>query len=272
MNRGLQLIRMAAGARREDDLDLDPDAAAYITAVETADGQALEAGVKAAINSFVVGCKADEIWTAIKTSCILAGARTLAGALTPLAGSAPTNTSGNFVADDYSRTGGLKGNRADKSLNTNIKANTYGTTNHHLAVYTTAANSVADETAFYAGGVVSFFIGHHVGITSSDHFYRSWRSAGTMGPASSTTGFFGLRRNNSTDFQWRGETTTGTVTSDSDNASTDIYLFARQRDGTGLTNFTDARISFYSAGDSLDLSLLRSRVGTLITGINTALS
>jgi len=77
----------------------DADAAAYITAVETADGQALEENVKLAINSFVVGCKADGVWSAIKASCILAGARTLNGALTPLVGTAPTNANFSGEAD-----------------------------------------------------------------------------------------------------------------------------------------------------------------------------
>jgi len=54
----------------------DTDAQAYITAVETADSASLETGVKDAINSFVVYCKAQGIWTAINASCILAGART----------------------------------------------------------------------------------------------------------------------------------------------------------------------------------------------------
>jgi hypothetical protein len=67
---------------------LDADAAAYIAAVEAADGQALEAGVRWNIDQFVRGCKADGIWTAIKASCILSGARTLSGALVPLVGSA----------------------------------------------------------------------------------------------------------------------------------------------------------------------------------------
>jgi hypothetical protein len=40
----------------------DADAKTYITAVETSDGQDLEPGVRAAINDFVVGCKADGIW------------------------------------------------------------------------------------------------------------------------------------------------------------------------------------------------------------------
>jgi hypothetical protein len=74
---------------------LDADAATYIAAVETEDAQALESAVKTAINDFVVGCKADGIWDAIKSSCIMAGARTLSGALVPLKGTGPTNF--NFV-------------------------------------------------------------------------------------------------------------------------------------------------------------------------------
>jgi hypothetical protein len=95
----------------------DTDAQAYITAVETADGAALEEGVKTAINNFVVDCKADGIWSAIKASCILAGARTLNGALVPLAGTAPTNF--NFVSGDYNRKTGLVGDGISKYLNSN---------------------------------------------------------------------------------------------------------------------------------------------------------
>ena len=54
----------------------DADASAYILAVEAADGQTLEPATRSAINKFVVGCKADGIWAAIKASCIMAGART----------------------------------------------------------------------------------------------------------------------------------------------------------------------------------------------------
>jgi hypothetical protein len=57
----------------------DEDAGNYIQAVETADAQALEPATRKAINNFVIGCKQDGIWTAIKAGCILAGARTLPG-------------------------------------------------------------------------------------------------------------------------------------------------------------------------------------------------
>jgi hypothetical protein len=79
----------------------DPDVQAYLSAVEQADGQALEYPVAYAVDEFVRGCKADGIWSAIKASCILAGARTRLGALTPLVGTAPTSF--NFVDGDYNR-------------------------------------------------------------------------------------------------------------------------------------------------------------------------
>jgi hypothetical protein len=98
----------------------DPDALAYIAAVETADGATLEDGVKSAINNFVGGCKSDGIWSAIKASCVLAGARTITGALTPLVGTAPTPVS--FVSGDYNRKTGLIGNTSTKYLNSNRAA------------------------------------------------------------------------------------------------------------------------------------------------------
>jgi hypothetical protein len=99
----------------------DADAQTYITAVETADGQALETATRYAINNFVIGCKQDGIWSAIKASCILAGARTLSGALVPLVGTAPTNF--NFVSGDYNRKTGLVGDKSTKYLDSNRNNN-----------------------------------------------------------------------------------------------------------------------------------------------------
>ena len=72
-------------------LPSDPDALTYLAAVAAADGAPVEVGVATAVDDFFKGCKADPSgtpgrsnWDAIKASCILAGARTLAGALVPL--------------------------------------------------------------------------------------------------------------------------------------------------------------------------------------------
>jgi hypothetical protein len=83
----------------------------------------------------VIGCKQDGIWTAIKASCILAGARTLTGALVPLAGTAPTNF--NFVDADYNRKTGLVGNGSNKYLNSNRAGNADPQNSFHHAVYGT---------------------------------------------------------------------------------------------------------------------------------------
>jgi hypothetical protein len=111
---------------------LDPDAKTYINAVEFADGQPLESAVRTAIDKFVRGCKADGIWDAIKASCVLAGARTLDGALVPLKGSAPTNN-GPFVSGDYDRKTGLAGNGTTKFLNSNRNNNADPQNSNHKA-------------------------------------------------------------------------------------------------------------------------------------------
>jgi hypothetical protein len=120
----------------------DPDAQAYITAVEAADTQALEVGVKDAINAFVVGCKADGIWNALKAVGILSGARTLPGCLVPLVGAAPTRfgTEGGW---NYNRKTGLAANGTDNYIDCNREGNADPENNYHGAVFPTQAASSA---------------------------------------------------------------------------------------------------------------------------------
>jgi hypothetical protein len=113
----------------------DSDASTYIDAVETADGQALETGVRVAINDFVLGCKQDGIWNAIKASCILAGARTLSGALVPLVSTMPSPTNYNFVAGDYNRKTGLIADGSTKYLDSNRNNSTDSQNSKHIAAY-----------------------------------------------------------------------------------------------------------------------------------------
>jgi hypothetical protein len=80
----------------------DPDAAAYIAAVEAADGQALEAGVRTAINGYVVALKSAGLWSAITYAYLFCGARTFAGAILPLKGGRSLAAI-NMAAGDYNR-------------------------------------------------------------------------------------------------------------------------------------------------------------------------
>ena len=244
----------------------DPDALRYIAAVQAADGQPLESGVRKAINDFVVGCKRDNIWSAIKASCILAGARTLAGALTPLAGAAPTNF--NFVSGDYNRKTGLVGNGTSKYLDSNRNNNADPQNSKHASAYVV---SVTTQTA-------DVYIGSSIDNAGGTSFFRgsvstNWRvnATGTSSilavANASMTGFCGVSRSSASSFQYRaaGSTATASVPSATpENAN--VHVFA------GANAFhADCRLAWYSIGEAVDLALLDSRVATLYTAIGAAI-
>ena len=239
----------------------DPDAQAYITAVETADAQALEAGVKTAINDFVMGCKADGIWDAIKASCILAGARTLDGALVPLKGTAPTNF--NFVSGDYSRTTGLVGDGATKYLDSNRNNNADPRNNQHLAVYPTLVNTYDGSRAyigvgFNQGGTTYIF------TRVADAVVRNRSSSANTGLAKGVANsLIATSRSLSASYTYMQSGSAESIATASQNPLAG-NIFVYESNGFSGTAYSDARLAFYSIGESLDLALLDTRVTTLI--------
>lgn len=266
-------MSMAALALKSNHL-FDVDATNYFNRIESSSGdnQRLEYAVKLAINTFVLGCKADNIWNAIKASCILAGARTLNGALQPLVGTAPTNF--NFVPTDYNRKTGLIGNDTDKYLNANRNNNADPQNSHHLASYCTSNPTIGSfpvilkSTAF--------------GVTGATQLYRR-RSAGDRWEAQSRNAilqastnlsgsvptFVGVSRGDSTTCIIRANGTSGSnaITSEAPGADpTLVYAYS-----PGVLHF-NGRLSFYSIGENLDLSLLDARLTTLMTALNSVIS
>ncbi len=235
---------------------IDPDAALYISRVEEADRQSLETAVQVAINEFVVGCKTDGIWTAIRASCILAGARTLAGALVPLVGPDPTNF--NFTGLDYSRKAGLFGNASTKYLKAN-RDNTADPENRHLAVYQTTP---ATNDGFVLIGTANV-TGRSSIVRITNLSARITASSGSFPTVSQSgsAGFVGGVRTSSESITLRngGVSITASVPSQTP-ASAPIGVFANG-DGASACN---ARISYYSIGETLDLAILDARVTTLM--------
>ena len=238
----------------------DVDALAYIQRVETADGTALEAGIKSIINSFVIGCKADGIWDAIKSSAILAGARTLNGALQPLVGVAPTNF--NFVSGDYDRKTGLVGNGTTKYLNSNRNTNADPQDSYSASVWISSAGTPANSIQLFIGANSTLDGTTSLGMAFSQLFARN-RSLGFSSFGTSTaTGFFGHSRNNSATYTTRngGANTPRTQASQAP-ANSATHVFAET--GTAIYR-SNSRLAFYSIGESLDLALLDTRVTNLI--------
>ena len=240
----------------------DEDAITYIDAVESADGQELEVGVKVTINNFVSGCKADGNWDAIKASCILAGARTLNGALVPLKGPAPTNF--NFVSADYDRKTGLKGDKSTKYLNSNRNASDDDQTDVHMSVFATEENT---------GGTSSRFLAASNDLEILDDADLSVRSRINSSslinhPVPTLTGFFVVSRDNSDGYDFYAFGAAGTAESSANRTVDAAYtVFARPSGDR-----TDARLSFYSIGSALDTVSFRNRVSTLMTEIEAALT
>ncbi len=253
---------------------MDADAAAYITAVETADSQVLEERVKIAIDNFVLGCKADGIWTALKASCILAGARTLNGALVPLVGTAPTNV-GPFVSGDYNRKTGLVGNGSTKYLNSNRTKTSDPQNNIHAAVYqSTEATPVSGFMSHI--GAVDTIAGQVTQITSSSaqKLFRA-RDAGTAltkTAQNDANGLQAISRNSASSLFYRvnGATSTKSETSVASSTNESYYILGQNNSGA-LVNASNARLAFYSIGESLDLALLDARVTDLINAFGVAI-
>jgi hypothetical protein len=233
----------------------EPEAVSYVAAVEAADGQPLEFATAKAINDFVIGCKNDGIWNAIKASCILAGARTLTGALVPLAGTAPTNV-GPFVSGDYNRETGLVGDGSTKYLNSNRAGNADPQNNFHLSTYISTISGS------------NFQIGNGGSTGRSNIAIGSVRcrnAAVDFLPSGIVSGSFsGISRTLSTSYIARANTTNTSFARTSEASATENYfIFASNSGGSPL--FPGAhRLAFYSIGESLDLALLDTRVTSLI--------
>jgi hypothetical protein len=231
---------------------LDADAAVYLNAVAVADGQQLEPAVRKAINDFVVGCKRDNIWNAIKASCILAGARTLTGALVPLRGSAPTNN-GPFVSGDYNRETGLVGNGSTKWLTSNRNENADGRDDNHFAFYASTLG-----TGLLSGSLTVLTTSFSAAATRNRDINADAYTA--------VVGFLGMARSAGAEYVRRNGGASATVTrASSADAANALGIFGNSG------SFGNHRIAFYSIGSSLNLSLLDARVSALYTAIGNAI-
>ena len=233
-----------------------------------------------AINGFVVGCKQDGIWDAIKACCIMAAWDGLDGALYPLKGTAPTNY--NFVSGDYNRETGLKGDGSTKYLNTNRNSNKQGQDNFHSSVFATSAGNITADRAYISSpysGISNSDLSDITGLNNNGLIFRNRNGNGDANnilpaPAGSTVSFMATNRSSSNSFSFRRNSTTTNVTTGSSAQSFtpingNMAIFARIASPSAL--YSDARIAFYSIGESLDLAKLDTRVSALITAIGAAI-
>jgi hypothetical protein len=250
---------------------VDPDAAAYFARIEAA-GSSINFNNRNAVNQFIVGCKEDGIWNAIKASCILAGADTLSGALVPLVGDAPTNF--NFVETDYSVTTGLIGDGSTKYLDSGYALTQSLQNNRHCSVYaqTTQISGISVGVC-YMGTSLSTNTGTartQILALEGSPLRISTRLADVSTRTSTNNlnavGLIGISRSISTNYTQRGAMTDETpIVTSLAGDDTNMTIFRRPIDSSPL--YTNARISFYSIGENLDLALLDARLATLMSSL-----
>jgi hypothetical protein len=259
----------------------DPDAARYLAAVEAADGQALETPVRVAIDTFIKGLKATPgLFDAIKASCILCGARTITGALVPLAGAAPT-AQGGWASGDYSRTDGMTGDANALYLDTNFPGNSLASDS--VFAFVNGSGFQTDDSGFKCPiGVLAE--GGPAGLFD----IAEYNSGGRFGRVGSLSLAAGSASGILSDCSIAVSATSNTSLSlyqngielDSNSgarlpifSSDNLYVFTRNQLG-GINGTTDATINIYIIGDGLpsgSVSALHTAVDNLITAIGEAL-
>jgi hypothetical protein len=250
----------------------DPDAARYLAAVEAADGQALETPVKRAVDAFFRHTKAAGVFDALKACCILAGARTLAGALVPVVGDAPTNVADGFVSGDYSRSGATPGLKGDGTsyLDTGRAEDDDPEDDYHQAFYVTSEPTSFSSFPVYMGSRAS-----HIGVlnTGASFYVRSRVTPDSQSASYVATGFFCVSRESAIGYDLRlGGATTEKTQDSTVYQSLNHYVFCQNGTSGTPTAFSTARIAFYSLGTSVaDLAALDAAVSNLITAIGEAL-
>ena len=254
----------------------DADVNAYITAVEQADGGGggsvpvmLETAVRNAMNTYVLALKATTGWAAMDVILPLIGARTLAGSLVPLKGSAPTLN--NFVAGDYDRKLGLKGDGINKGGTVSRSISGRTRDNVHLSFYADA--TVGASTNVYAG--IDFVIGAATQIFTSGGFIAFCAANSSMSnpPATSILPeFLGIARNStvSTAEVWTSSVATETGTVVPGVADATIGLFCQYDNATTvLRYYTPSRLSNITWGPYYNQPM---QVRTAVLNFRTALA
>lgn len=274
-------------ALREKFITIDPDVINYVTAVETADGAPLEQDVVTAYEAFILGCKIDGIWGEIKTGCILAGARTMAGAMVSLTGLYSPTPVSPIPTSFYNRKTGFGGTYG---FNTNYPNLLNDKQNRHISIYITEPESryegtpdptpdggISEHNQF---GLITNSISSYGGtiITADKNagvYHAVVAQQGTDATRTSQPynlpGFVGATRINSGNFTFRANATNQilnmpvrTQAMPGDN----YYIKTSSGHSYGASN---ARIAFYSCGANLDLEKLDARVTKLMTTLSTVI-
>ena len=167
------LLNSASSNRHRNlaSFSIDSDASAYFSAVEAA-GSTIGATARKAVNNFIIGLKADGLWSLIHELYLYAGPDTLAGALVKAKG-AGTRVNNGFVSGDFSSTLGLQGDGTSKYIGNGFLQNSFNNASHSIFVYSSSSLAVSGSVTL-AGA----YNGIQGGLLSLESYYNYYSGRG----------------------------------------------------------------------------------------------
>jgi hypothetical protein len=190
-----------------------------------------------------------------------------------LRGTAPT-AEGGWSSGDYDRATGLTGDGSALYLDSNFPADSTDDDDHHIAVYVANGDSGSHiDLGYTTATSYSQIFGNN---SNNLILYYLGRNSQIYSPSGTgkgnTTGLIGLTANSGSSFDFRFDQTTGTATASASQSlqTYNYFVFARNNDETP-DSYSQSKLSFYSAGTSLDLSKLDSHITAYVTAIGAAL-
>lgn len=250
-------------------MSYDADAQAYFTKVEAVsdfdltalDTWATADYVKAHINAYVIGMKADGNWAAMNDHCLLIGPRTVAGAAKKLAGASDWAVANGSIG--YAPRNGVENLTGDTSIDTQ---HTAVSTQNNCSMWAWLHGTYINNNGRYLQNTGASHI-----LGGASGFARMRANSSTLnsvGTSSFTNDMFGWSRSLSTEYDFITGPTAGTFTQSPNNApSGSNFLFAANADGvTGIAS--GQSLSAYGFGTACNLLQVQTRFAALKTALN----
>ena len=198
-------------------------------------------------------------WDTMLSACSYVGVG-IQGITVPLRAGMTVPTQNNFVAGDLDVLTGLKGDASTKYIYTGKSTNDLLQDDHSMSVYLTGSRETGANRYISGDNSDLTILGNTAG-------FRSRSAAATLdtnGAATTEADLVGISRNNSSNYNWKYNSS-GTNTRTSSAITTEnINVFAS---GSFDANKTAARLATYHVGPALDLATLEALQDTLITEI-----
>jgi len=192
------------------------------------------------------------------------------GVTVPLRDGMTVPTNNNFVAGDLDQLTGIKGNDSTKSIDTGLVGTDLTLNDASWSCNITVAGGYSNVDYLMGSGLNEIGAMNFLSVNGVNMEARMQSQARTIiytGSVLNKTGFLGVSRSSSAEFDWQFDSAGGTLTraSQAPQPTTSFDVF-------GASNFVDGdnRLATYHVGPALNLATLEGLQATLLSEVAAA--